>query len=367
MKELILTTADTTLLSLLRSALFDRPLESAPLMALNAGDWQEVYRQSVRQGVSAIAFDAISPSPVAAAVPKPLLLQWMAGTVTIEGRNGRQKEAGAEIAGLLAAEGISAPVLKGLALASYYPRPEHRECGDIDLYSGEKHLLVDAALSKAGAAVKDDYYIHSHIGFKGVTIENHRFFNQVRGSRSRKALERQLIGLMNNSASLRRYVPDTALVIPPADFNALFLTMHALKHFIQEGGIRLRHLADWAMFLKAEQDNVDWTQFYFWADRMHFSRFANAMTALAVNCLGLSVTARGLVPDSCYADLILADMLRPAVKTQVKDQSALRMRLDLACGAFRSLWKYHRIYQQSALLYVVVQGLGLLCDRHPKI
>lgn len=249
----------------------------------------------------------------------------------------------------------------------YYPHSEHRECGDIDLYSGENHLAVDSILAKAGAEVKDDYYVHSHIVFDGVIIENHRFFNNVRGSRARKKLERHFIELMNAGGTVKRFVPNTKLVVPSADFNALFLTMHALRHFVLEGGIRLRHLTDWAMFLKSEQDNVNWSEFYAWADKMHFSRFANAMTGLAVKYLGLKISATGLAAESNYADLILDDMLHPIVKSQSKGQSSLRMRFGLVRGAFRSLWKYHKIYQKSALLYVAGLGLGLLCEKDPKI
>lgn len=367
MKELRLTKADSVVLALLRSALFDNSLDVESLESLTPGDWQSVFRQSVRQGVSAIVLDTISSSPVATSIPKVLALKWMSGVVSIEGRNAHQKEVGAEVAELLAAEGINSPILKGLALASYYPHPEHRECGDIDLYSGEKHLEVDSILAKAGADVKDDYYTHSHITFKGVTIENHRFFNPIRGSRSRKKLEQHFIELMNAGGATWRFVPDTKLVIPSADFNALFLTMHALKHFILEGGIRLRHLTDWAMFLKAEQNNVNWTEFYAWTDKMHFSRFANAMTALSVKYLGVKTTATGLSAESQCADLLLEDMLHPVVKPQPKGQSLLRMRFGLVRGVFRSLWKYHKIYQKSALLCVTGLGLGLLCEKNPKI
>ncbi len=367
MNELKLSKAETVVLTLLRSALFDCSLNIEPLTALSADDWQSVYRKSARQGVSAIVLDAISSSPVAASIPKPLALKWMSSVVSIEARNAHQKEVGAEVAELLASEGICTLVLKGLALATYYPHPEHRECGDIDLYSGENHLGVDSILAKAGAEVKEDYYVHSHINFDGIVIENHHFFNNVRGSRSRKKLERHFIELMDTGRAAGRFVPDTKLVIPSADFNALFLTMHALRHFVLEGGIRLRHLTDWAMFLKNEQDNVNWNEFYSWADKMHFSRFANAMTGLAVKYLGLRLTADGLSAESEYADLILEDMLHPVIKSQSKGQSSLRMRFDLVRDASRSLWKYHKIYQKSALLYVAGLGFGLLCEKNPKV
>ena len=385
-------------LALLRAALSGEPADESLLENLTAEQWAGVFRQGVRQGVSAMIFDALSSLPAAAAMPKALALKWMAGTVAVEGRYARQKAVGGEISRLLTAEGLGVPVLKGLALARLYPRPEHRECGDIDIYSGERHSAVDAVLARAGAEVKDDYYVHSHISFKGVTIENHRFFNPVRGSRSRKELERHFIGLMNGCGtvtqggvqaavsdgnaggnadgdtlrtggqrSITGCAPGTMLAVPPADFTALFLTQHALKHFVAEGGIRLRHLADWTVFLNAEQDDVDWAQFYLWADKMHFSRFADAMTALSVKYLGLKVTAAGLRDESRYAGAVLEDILHPGAKSGKEGGSTLIMRLNLALGAFRSLWKYHRIYRKSAFLEVFTMTAGLLFDRNPRL
>ncbi len=429
-----MTGEDVVVLALLRAALSGEPADESLLENLTAEQWAGVFRQGVRQGVSAMIFDALSSSPAAAAMPKALALKWMAGTVAVEGRYARQKAVGGEISRLLTAEGLGVPVLKGLALARLYPRPEHRECGDIDIYSGERHSAVDAVLARAGAEVKDDYYVHSHISFKGVTIENHRFFNPVRGSRSRKELERHFIGLMNGCGtvtqggvqaavsdgnaggnadgdtlrvggsgeasrnnvagnafrtgvqaavsdgnaggdtlrtggqrSITGCVPGTTLAVPPADFTALFLTQHALKHFVAEGGIRLRHLADWTVFLNAEQDDVDWAQFYLWADKMHFSRFADAMTALSVKYLGLKVTAAGLRDESRYADAVLEDILHPGAKSGKEGGSTLIMRLNLALGAFRSLWKYHRIYRKSVFLEVFTMAAGLLFDRNPRL
>ena len=398
MKKLEMTGEDVVVLALLRAALSGEPADESLLENLTAEQWAGVFRQGVRQGVSAMIFDALSSLPAAAAMPKALALKWMAGTVAVEGRYARQKAVGGEISRLLAAEGLGVPVLKGLALARLYPRPEHRECGDIDIYSGERHSAVDAVLARAGADVEDDYYVHSHISFKGVTIENHRFFNPVRGSRSRKELERHFIGLMNGCGtvtqggvqaavsdgnaggnadgdtlrtggqrSITGCAPGTMLAVPPADFTALFLTQHALKHFVAEGGIRLRHLADWTVFLNAEQDDVDWAQFYLWADKMHFSRFADAMTALSVKYLGLKVTAAGLRDESRYAGAVLEDILHPGAKSGKEGGSTLIMRLNLALGAFRSLWKYHRIYRKSAFLEVFTMTAGLLFDRNPRL
>ena len=51
--------------------------------------------------------------------------------------------------------------------------------------------------------------------------------------------------------------PDSEILLPPVQWNAMFLTYHACAHFLSEG-LRLKQILDWAMFLKKEQNNVDW-------------------------------------------------------------------------------------------------------------
>ena len=72
-----------------------------------------------------------------------------------------------------------------------------------------------------------------------------------------------------------------------------------MGHFISEG-IKLRHIVDWALLLKAEQDNIDWTEFYRWADKMNMTRFADALTAISIKYLGLNPASNSLPCVSKY-------------------------------------------------------------------
>ena len=76
------------------------------------------------------------------------------------------------------------------------------------------------------------------------------------------------------------------VLLPPPMFNALFLTYHALTHFLEEG-LRLKQILDWAMFLKHGADKVDRGEFYFFCDKFHFRRFADVMNDIAVRYLGV--------------------------------------------------------------------------------
>lgn len=368
-----LTKIELALLSAVRTALSGQPFEHELFCSLSPDDWEALQKLSAQQGLQAVVHDALNDGDGGGSagldIPQQVAIKWMLGADSVERNYDRQIAVGKSVAEILAGGGIPSVVLKGLAVGTFYPRPEHRECGDIDLYSGEAHLQVDSLMASHGALVKDDYYVHSHILYRGVTIENHRFFNPVRGNRERKALERHFRKLVRNGDTL--YVSGTKLVVPPADFNALFLTMHAMKHFIYEG-IRLRHVADWAMFLKAEQSKVDWKQFYIWTDRMHFTKFANALTYIAVQHLGLELAAHELsaavsaLSVEGDADMILEDILRSDNSVNNRGYSLWRKRLELVRNAAGSLWKYHRICHRSALVELSKTAFGMFFGRNPS-
>ena len=78
-----------------------------------------------------------------------------------------------------------------------------------------------------------------------------------------------------------RPLEGSSLLVGPPLFNALFLTRHAHQHFLVEEGISLRHVCDWAMFLKRYRQEFDWEEFMSICSRYGLSRFVESMTRLA--------------------------------------------------------------------------------------
>lgn len=217
-----LTKSEIALFSAVRTVLSWQPFEHELFSSLSPDDWAALQKLSAQQGLQAVVYDALNDGAGGESggldIPQQVAIKWMLGADSVERNYARQIEVGKSIAEILSEQGIPAPVLKGLAVGTFYPYPEHRECGDIDLYSGEAHLRVDSLMAAHGAQVKEDYYVHSHILYRGVTVENHRFFNPVRGNRERKALERHFRELMHVEMA---NVPGTGLLVPPEDFKCV--------------------------------------------------------------------------------------------------------------------------------------------------
>lgn len=356
----------------LRVALFGESVDSKSFAALSEREWKKLYRISVQQGLLAIVYDAVKQLPKESLPPRGIKLQWALGVEAIENRFTMQYKAAALLADLWAENEIKTIVMKGLAIGTYFPIPAHRECGDLDCFltTGAMHISSDGyeranqLCEEIGAKVNRDYYKDATIKYRGLMVENHCFFLPIRGSRNMKMLERHLreIALRGKTD----VVPGTKLIVPSADFNALFLAMHALNHFLTEG-IKVRHIVDWAMLLKAEQENIDWGEFYKWADRMHLTRFADAMTAISAEHFGLQITNPDIHTSSPYAERILRDTIENSEGIHNKGYSAWKSRFMQIKNRFSFAWKYHQIYQKSLLWELLKSVFAFLFERHPKL
>lgn len=326
-------------------------------------EWDKLYAIAAQQGVLALVFDAVSTLPLEQQPPRALKMKWIASIANIEARYNYQKKAAMELAEKFHQNGITTYVLKGFAIAGYYPKPKHRECGDLDCFLGADYERGNCVAEAIGAKVTREYYKHSIIRYRKLMVENHQFCIGIRGSRALKEFERHLEGTLSKGAT---NIDGSHLIKPSVDFNALFITMHALTHFLVEG-IKLRHILDWAVLLKAEQDNINWKEFYQWADSMHMTRFADALTAISVEYFGLQITNPAIHTSSPYSERILRDTIENSDGIHNKGYSAWKSRFMQIKNKFSFAWKYHKIYQKSLLLELSKSIFAFIFEKHPKL
>ena len=111
-------------------------------------DWKVIEALAVRQGLSAVVVDGVEKLPSAQRPPRKVLMKWIATTLrSYEKRNRLYNKAVAEMAGWYNAHGFKMMVLKGFACGLDWPRPEHRPCGDIDIWLFGEQKAADAALT----------------------------------------------------------------------------------------------------------------------------------------------------------------------------------------------------------------------------
>ena len=352
-----------TLSTLLRVAI---GAECAERVNVGGVSWQAVYAMARKQGVLAVAFDGLSKifehdKEFAKAFPMSLKLQWINATCSIEQRYESSKAVCSELVDRWAEQNIKTLCLKGLAFSTYYPQPNHRECGDFDCYLYDDYDRGNAIAKQFGAKVDDEWYKHSEIIYRKVMIENHRFIVAVRNGKK----TRKLHNLLDNIARTEERKPifDTRIEMPSAMFNALFMNHHSLTHFLSEG-IRLRHILDWALFLAKEQDNLDWERFYALCEEFEMRAFVDCSTAVAIKVFNIDITNPKIVVESPYTERVLDSILNDDDAVFSQSVGKWRTRLMLVRNLFASKWKYEAFANTGIIAKFVSLAWGYFT--HPE-
>ena len=354
---------------------------------VSAEEWKELYHLSKSQGVTAVMFDvlseAIEKKTIHTKPPRELILQWYSHTMSIEKQMRMIKSHSEEFAKLMAENGLTTCVLKGVALSHYYPNPLHREFGDLDCLLLEKNTTNDKWMSayEKGNAIAEaqkinvsrSLYKHSRFRYKRLTIENHQFNLSVRGSKKAKELERYLRNILNEQNAHVIDFEQSPFLYPPADYNALFLTSHGIHHFLSEG-IKIRQALDWAIFLNAEYKRVNWKVFWTWCDKMHYTRFVECLNWICEKKMGLNeniiqtvMNGRTENEDLEYLANRVFDDIFTANSIFNKGYSVFWMRMLVVRNFFLSAWKYKHIAQKNFLIDLLFRLSAMVWDRNPRI
>lgn len=317
------------------------PVSDTADTAVTPGSWERIYRMAADHGLSAVVWDGICRLPAAQQPPRETLIRWALSAEKLEERYRHQQQTASKLAARFSEEGLRMLLLKGLGLSRDYPLPEHRECGDIDIYLYGQSDKGDRVLHEIGAHLYFDVPKHSEYVWDGVLIENHRTILNVRRNRTERELNAVLVRLLEKEGT-HGLAP--GIQAPRATFNAIFLIRHAAVHF-QKEGIVLRHLCDWACFLTRHWDEIDHALFRTAMEDYRMDRFADLMTAAAVEYLGAEVPG-----PECEAGMLGRFMEEVLTLSPMPDKPLPRLLRKLS-GPYRNRWRLRKVLRTPVWRY----------------
>lgn len=322
-------------------------------------DWRELIAFAWKHTVGAIAFDGYQKlyDGRQQVVDKPELFQWFAQTVALEKRNGQQVHTLKQLCGRLIGNGCTIMLMKGQANALYYPNPLHRATGDVDIFTFDSYDRCNHKARELGANVDESCYKHSQIYYNGEMFENHRYLVHTREGRRSKLLNEDIC--KSATVNPERLYQDTGILLPSPEFNARFLMYHALAHFLYEG-LRLKQVVDWVMFVKAEKDNINWTDLYLFCEKYYLHRFLDVMNDISVHKFGVTLDEKEILSSSPYTEKELNSILYDEDFVFGSGEGSWRNRLHLLKNLWRYRWKYNEIYQESILKQLYYYASGYL-------
>lgn len=262
-----MTNSEQVLLDLIKNTLFGE-IYNFPIDT----NWDEVVKIAKEQTVAGLVIYSL---------PKAIKSKYEQELYAVSANTVQIMHAQDELLRLFRDKNIPFAILKGSAVAVYYPIPHLRTMGDIDLIvpqdmfviakeilQGNGYLVCDAE-SRHIAFRKDSFYyeLHHHFSYDGLDIEKYII----------KGMENLEIASINN-----HFFP-----ILPRLANGMVLLAHIWEHL--QSGLGLRQVIDWMMYVDKKLDNEFWeSEFKVACDELGLTTLAITTTRLCQMYLGLN-------------------------------------------------------------------------------
>lgn len=243
--------------SILRSALWKHPVQ----IPEGFKEWNKVMKLAVDQAMQGLVGDVILTTPdllncfPAKAVEKlqDIPLNSMAMHTTLNNTL-------ILVMKTLRAAGIEPVLLKGQGIAQYYPIPQLRQCGDIDLYVGAENyekayeaLLTIVTEIEERSKIWRYLHFHAHVG--SVLLEIHHKVEHAFTDSTEKILRKYTDAGMNENLN-RVKIGDVEVNTPEINYNACYIFFHLWRHYVA-AGVGLRQISDLGCYLSSMKDKLD--------------------------------------------------------------------------------------------------------------
>lgn len=265
-----------SVLSVIKATLSDSPLEIN-----NDFDAKAICTILDEQAILPLFYSTIASS----VSDVTEIISWKNRLYQIMASNVKVQNIESQLIQTLQDSGIEVAVLKGSAAAYYYPNPQYRVRGDIDIIvRPEQFELTEKVLEENEYEVDSRYKYFKHKNYKkhSIDIELHRYFinNDEENEQSEEPIpinpNNDLI-LQAISQAKRVKLGNYCTCVLPNDINGIVLLVHIAQHL--QKGIGLRQIIDWFMFVRACLD-----------DEMWYSSFQEKARITGLETLAITVT-----------------------------------------------------------------------------
>ena len=315
-------------------------------------DWYEVKSLADKQGLTAIVLDGLDRlgeenSDLTQTIPVNMKLSWIGEVMqNYEQRYELYKRTISEMAAFYNEHNYKMMVLKGYACSLDWPKPQHRPCGDIDIWLFNHQKYADILL-KDERKINIDYSHHHHTVFywRDFMVENHYDFINVHHHKSNTEFE-AILKELGSDASFFVEICGEWVYLPSPNLHALFLLKHMMLHFASEG-VSLRQVIDWGLFAEKHWKEVDQKLILGVLERFGMIDMFNIINAICVEDLGFILDTPPVSDiDKELKERVLNDILSPEYAGTLPPKLIPRVvyKIRRWCG---NSWKHELCYKES--------------------
>ena len=264
-------------------------------------EWNEVLVIAQEQAIEGVLLSAIEKLQDEQRPPKLVLLQWIGSVQILEANSKKIAEASETVIKYYRENGFACNILKGCAVARYYPQPERRSSGDVDVWvdGGRKKIYDFArAFDKDGRLYGVNYHhIHFHL-IEDMHIEVH-IWPSFLSSPLRNCR-------LHKFCNLHRPTMDTDK--PSLAFDRVFILLHAYQHFCGHG-IGLRQIMDYYYVLKQGFTEAEKKDAVYWIQQLGMTRFTGGLMWVLREHFGLEEHLMIVVPNEKEGRFIMQEVM----------------------------------------------------------
>ena len=228
-----MTPVQSALTALVGSGLSGCPADRSMLTGLSATDWESLYTLAKQHTVTGLLYGGLQLLPDGTGIPEDILLRLVSRIGKVANHGKSMRNLTVALTDYFSSKGLHPVVMKGIESAAFYPDPDLRLYGDVDLYftPDEFERAANVAEKRFGKLRRDpDGSLHFKVD--NIDIDIHRDY----------------FGLHVKPGLL----PD----VPSPEATLLMLSAHILHHAIASG-IGLRQITDLAAAYQALDGRYD--------------------------------------------------------------------------------------------------------------
>lgn len=273
--------------SVLRAALWKTPVE----VPEGFTEWGKVMKLAEAQALTGLVGDVLLTTPeILNTLPPKFVAKLQMIPLENMGTHTVLNNTLILVVSKLREHGVDPVLLKGQGIVRYYPVPQLRQCGDIDLYVGLENYekaydaLVPIATEidpKSALEVGKDF----HVKVGAVLLEVHRFA-ELYELKLQDSIFQKYASSGLTSDLVKVNIGDVEVNTPADNFNAYYLFGHLWRHFMV-GGVGFRQLCDWMLFLHAHHGTLSKEYLDAILNDMHLLKPWKALGCVLIDYLGL--------------------------------------------------------------------------------
>ena len=264
-------------------------------------EWMAIYQESEKQSILGVMRDGLERIPEEQRPSQDILLQWIGCVQMIELNTIKITKASEEAVEYFQEKGFACTLLKGAAVGRYYPNPNKRQSGDIDVWlDGGRERIYDFAkkFDKDGLLYGVNYqHIHFHL-FEDIHLEVHIWPAYLCNPLYNKRFH-QFCAIHH---------PLVEKTMPCLAFDRVFILMHCYNH-MTGNGVGLRQIMDYYYVLKkgfTEEEKDDSVR---WIKKLGMYCFASGLMWLMQYAFGMEDKYLLMEPNEKEGRFILREVM----------------------------------------------------------